>query len=578
MPGMHNRSLDLTNAFVVSLFHHSLYVKSVLWLAAAAFVLLFFLILSKRIFRFNLSHDGVDESRARTYLRWAFGTIWLVDGILQFQASMPLGLANNVVAPMAIGTPSWLHALMLHGVNAWNDHPVAFAASVAWLQVGVGLGLLVSNGRTGRWVGGFSALWAAMIWLIGNGAGGVFIHGASLLFGWPGATLFYVVAGAWLFVGPKRFDAGFSTFTLRLLALILASGAVLQTLPAAGFWHGGSGNALTQMASTMATIPQPHSLAWLLHRVGSVSSSVGGGFNVIVILWLLICSFGLWRSVKTKWQWPVRTLVIGCLVLWVVAQDTALFGGLATDVNSMVPLAALAWCASPRLRLLPRRERFILAEVMSSIGAVVATFAVAMITTATLLMSWAAAASPENTFFIAQNGPVSSANYAAPTFTLTDQFNQTYTLGEHRGRVTLLTFLDPVCYTDCPLLANQLSQLRSELSANAKLDIVAVAADPYHETLANVRHFIAIHGLAHVKNFYFVTGTRAKASAVWSAYGIGVSMKPTDKMSIHADLMFIVVPKNRLKWVIPDDPLATTSGTASAVSELKSLLAIEGVH
>jgi hypothetical protein len=65
---------------------------------------------------------------------------------------------------------------------------------------------------------------------------------------------------------------------------------------------------------------------------------------------------------------------------------------------------------------------------------------------------------------------------------------------------------------------------------------------------------------------------------VWSAYGIGVSMKPTDKMSIHTDLMFIVVPKNRLKWVIPDDPLATTSLTVSAVSELKSLLAIEGVH
>ena len=36
MPGMHNRSLDLTNAFVVSLFHHSLYVRSVLFLAGAA--------------------------------------------------------------------------------------------------------------------------------------------------------------------------------------------------------------------------------------------------------------------------------------------------------------------------------------------------------------------------------------------------------------------------------------------------------------------------------------------------------------------------------------------------------------
>jgi len=66
MPGMHNRSLDLTNAFVVALFHHSLYVRSVLWLAGAAFILLAVLIATKRIFTFNLSSEGVAESRART--------------------------------------------------------------------------------------------------------------------------------------------------------------------------------------------------------------------------------------------------------------------------------------------------------------------------------------------------------------------------------------------------------------------------------------------------------------------------------------------------------------------------------
>jgi len=358
----------------------------------------------------------------------------------------------------------------------------------------------------------------------------------------------------------------------------LVISVLLQSLPSAGFWHGGSGNALTQMTSTMSAIPQPHGLAWLLHRVGSISSAMGGGFNVVIILWMATCAVGLFASATTSWQWPVRTFVAGCLVVWVVAQDTALFGGLATDFNSMVPLAALAWCASPRLALRTPRERLLLAEVTSSVGAVVATFAVAMITSASLLMALAASASPENTFFIAQNGPVSSANYAAPPFTLTDQFNQAYTLGEHPGRSTLLTFLDPTCYTDCPLLASQLAQLRSELSTNAKLDIVAVAADPYHESLSDVRRFISQHGLSHVRNFYFVTGPIAKTSAVWSKYGIGVSMKPTDKMSIHADLMFIVAPKNRLKWVIPDDPLSATSLTVSAVSQLKSLLAIEGVH
>jgi hypothetical protein len=55
-------------------------------------------------------------------------------------------------------------------------------------------------------------------------------------------------------------------------------------------------------------------------------------------------------------------------------------------------------------------------------------------------------------------------------------------------------------------------------------------------------------------------------------------MKPTDKMSIHSDLMFIITSNGTLRWVIPDDPIGTAAGTASAVTELKTLLALEGIH
>jgi cytochrome oxidase Cu insertion factor (SCO1/SenC/PrrC family) len=305
---------------------------------------------------------------------------------------------------------------------------------------------------------------------------------------------------------------------------------------------------------------------------------MGGGFNVVLILWLLVCAAGMWRSVKTGWIWPVRTLVIGCIFLWVVAEDAAFFGGLSTDFNSLIPIALLAWCASPSLQSAAARQHLVPREMANSAGAVVATFAAAMIATSAIAMSWAPFAGAETTLFVAQNGPASPANATAPGFTLIDQFDHPYSLGEHRGRVTLLTFLDPVCWTDCPLLANQLAQVRSQLASNANLDIVAVAADPYHESLADVRHFIAIHGLSGVKNFYFVTGPRAKTSAVWSAYGVGVSATPADVMSIHEDLMFIISSKGRLKWIIPDDPLSTVSVAASSVAELKDLLATQGIH
>jgi hypothetical protein len=47
----------------------------------------------------------------------------------------------------------------------------------------------------------------------------------------------------------------------------------------------------------------------------------------------------------------------------------------------------------------------------------------------------------------------------------------------------LLTFLDPVCRTDRPLLVAQLQRVRATFVANTPLDIVAVAANPFHETL-----------------------------------------------------------------------------------------------
>ncbi len=578
MPGMNPNKINLSNALIVSLFRHALFVTGMLRLTLIAVVLMLILVGTRWILRFNLSPAGLNEPRARTYLRWGFGAVWLIDGILQFQVSMPLGLANNVIQPLTANTPSWLHSLMAHGILIWNSHPINLAVGTAWLQVGIGLALLASNGITGRIAGLVSACWAALIWLIGNGAGGLFVTGTSFLFGWPGATFFYAVAGVWIFLKPEIFRRWFSIVTLRVLAAVVALGAVLQILPSNEFWHGGNSNALTSMTSFMTKIAQPHWLAWLSRNTGNLAGSIGGGFNLVVIFWLGACAVGLWFGATKNWRWPVWTLVTGCLFFWLTAQDTSLFGGLSTDFNSLLPLSVLAACALPSLRDTPARAHKLPKELTSSTGAVVATFATAMIVYSAALMATSTFASAETTLYQAQNGAASSASTRAPDFSLTDQFDQPYALGQHPGYVTLLTFLDPRCWTDCPLLAQQLRQLRGDLAPNTKLDIVAVAADPLHEQLSDLRHFIAIRDLAHVKDFYFVTGDLSAMQKVWASYGIGVSMTKSDVMSIHSDYMFIVNAKEQLRWVIPDDPIATSSGTASTVSELRDLLADEGIH
>ena len=575
---MHSPTFSYTNPFIVSIFKHALFVSAVFWIVGIALALIAISFLTKRISLFNLSESGLNEPRARTYLRMIFGVLWLVDGVLQFQPAMPLGMASGVVQPMADGTPGWLHSLMLDGVGIWNLHPIALAVGTAWLQIGIAILLIVSNGKVSRYAGGISAGWAGLIWLIGNGAGGIFQSTSSILFGWPGATLFYVIAGVWIAVSNERFKNDFSKWTLRTLSVIAGLAAVLQILPNRGFWHGGNTNALTQMAQDMTQTPQPHLVAWFATKVGNLSGAMGGGFNILIILWLGICAYGLWNAHKKSWQWPVWAFVTGSIIFWFSAQDAPFWGGLATDWNSLVPMAALTWAAlakyeteTPLVKRLPK-------EMRNLSGAVIASFAAAAIVFSVCSMAWASVISqPENAIFIAVNGPAQEVKNIAPTFTLTDQFAKPYSLNEHKGNYTLLSFLDPTCWTDCPLLANQLQQVGSALPKYSKLDIVAVVINRFTTDVASMNHFIKTRSLDKTKNFYFVTGSVPSLESVWNSYGISVSQKKTDKMSTHTDNMFIIDPTGHLRWIISDDPPANWAGQRSSSSELIRLLHKSGL-
>jgi cytochrome oxidase Cu insertion factor (SCO1/SenC/PrrC family) len=575
MGGLH---YSYTNPLVTAAFTHRVFVTSLMWIIGVAFVAMVFSVVTRRVLVFNLSASGLGEARSRSYVRMAFGALWLVDGILQFQVSMPLGLANSVVAPMSVGTPSWLHHLMLDGISIWNAHPLALAAGTAWIQVGIGLVLLVSNGPLGRVGAGVSVGWAALVWLVGNGAGGVFQSSSTILFGWPGASFFYVIAGVWLAMSPTNFPARFSRVTLRMISVLLALALVVQILPSRGFWHGGNTNALTAMAASMARTPQPHWLVDVVRTFGVVAGTLGGGFNLIVIFWLAVTATGLWMASARHWRWPVWSLVAGALIFWVGAQDAAIFGGLATDVNSLVPLAALTACASPAVAQRPVLTRRLPRELRSSSGAVLASFATGMVAFAVVSMGTATLASAENTLYLAQNGPASAVDTIAPGFSATDQAGASYTLGEHPGHYTLLTFLDPVCFTDCPLLAAQLQQVGAHFGSRAPLDLVAVAVNPRHETLANVRTFVAKHDLGAVKNFYFVTGALRELGRIWNAYGVQVASSPKAIMSVHSDLVFVVSPAGRIRWIVPDTPIASSSGQSSAETELITLLHQAGLR
>ena len=136
------------------------------------------------------------EPRARLLLRVGFGLIWLFDGLLQAQPQMPGGLADQVIQPTAATSPGWVQHLVNYGVNLWDYHPIQAAAASVWIQVGIGLWMLLAvRGWSARLAGLAGVAWGLVVWAFGESFGGIFAPGLTVLFGAPGAVLLYVVAG-----------------------------------------------------------------------------------------------------------------------------------------------------------------------------------------------------------------------------------------------------------------------------------------------------------------------------------------------------------------------------------------------
>src|SRR5205807_768696 len=131
------------------------------------------------------------------------GVLWLLDGALQFQPYMFTDAFFKDILGMAnMGLPGPVATLDYDLAKMLGTHPVAWNAAFASLQVGLGLGLLWR--RTATVARGASVAWALGVWAVGEGFGGVFMPGTSLVTGAPGAALLYAVAAVLLWPRHER--------------------------------------------------------------------------------------------------------------------------------------------------------------------------------------------------------------------------------------------------------------------------------------------------------------------------------------------------------------------------------------
>ena len=121
------------------------------------------------------------------------------------------------------------------------------------------------------------------------------------------------------------------------------------------------------------------------------------------------------------------------------------------------------------------------------------------------------------------SGPASSWTSGArraPAFDLTDQNGAPVSLAAFRGRPLVVTFLDPVCRTFCPVEAARLGDVVRSLPAAERPAILAVSVNVYDNT-----HRQLVQDMRKWKvgpTFHWGIGAPAALGAVWHRYDIGV--------------------------------------------------------
>ena len=155
----------------------------------------------------------------------------------------------------------------------------------------------------------------------------------------------------------------------------------------------------------------------------------------------------------------------------------------------------------------------------------------------------AAQASPNADPILAEAiaGSTAPLNFPAKPFRLTDQHGRTVSLASLRGKVVLLTFLDPVCTTDCPLIAQEFRVAGQLLgTASGKVELVAVVANPVYHQLADTQAFDRQEHLNQVPNWLYLTGSVPQLQQVWKDYGIFAEILPAGSMIGHPDVAYVI--------------------------------------
>jgi cytochrome oxidase Cu insertion factor (SCO1/SenC/PrrC family) len=152
----------------------------------------------------------------------------------------------------------------------------------------------------------------------------------------------------------------------------------------------------------------------------------------------------------------------------------------------------------------------------------------------------------------------------APDFALRDEHGRPISLRRFHGRAVLLTFIDPLCTTLCPLEARVLERMLARLSPAQRPAIISVSVNRLGDNARAYRHDASKWKLT--RDWHWAVGSQPALERVWKEYAIGVAVDPKTKDVTHTEAAYLVDPSGhqRALYLWP-------FSSAALLSELRTL-------
>ena len=274
---------------------------------------------------------------AARWLRWALAGLWLLDAGLQLQPTMfGQAFASNVLYDAALMyQPPALEGFLYRSASIQSHHLVLLSATVAAVQLTIGLGLLWKPLRHQALI--LSIVWAALVWILGQGLGFMATGTAMIEFGAPGSAILYIVLALVVLrsrdEGVEGEASGLPTAQWAWSGF-WALGALLQ-IP----WRYSVGTVLAYNLQTAAQLQPSHlsGLDYTLARAAYTNSVPAslllGSLEVLlaILVWLPVCR-----------RWSIWLGLGLTAAFWVLGQAMGgILAGVATDPGTGPPVALL---------------------------------------------------------------------------------------------------------------------------------------------------------------------------------------------------------------------------------------------